>query len=65
MQYLSYKIQIVPIVGNAHSKVCSKSVVIIGIIIIKKSNREAKMRKLYRILLILGSLIGVCATVRW
>ena len=24
-----------------------------------------KMKKLYRILMILGSLIGICATVRW
>jgi len=24
-----------------------------------------KMKKLYRILMILGSLVGLCATVRW
>jgi hypothetical protein len=24
-----------------------------------------KMKKLYRVLIILGSLIGICATVRW
>ncbi len=43
----------------------SKMVVIYFINKVISIKEVEKMKKLYRILMILGSLIGICATVRW
>ncbi len=43
----------------------SKVVVVTLLINLDAEKEVEKMKKIYRVLMILGSLIGICATVRW